>query len=202
VIAAALAVFMASVDMSIVNVALPAIESDLRIGTGLTEWVVLPYMLPLAALALLSGRWLDGVGRRPALAFSLTGFALASVAAGLAPGAAWLIGARLVQGTFGALLFSLVPAIAAAAVRPRARGRAMGLITTLGPLGLVSGPGLGGLLVDALGRQWIFFINVPVSVVVLAVGLRRLSPTVPLRLPDRAWRASAASRGRKYMKLN
>jgi predicted MFS family arabinose efflux permease len=92
VVAAGLAVFMASVDMSIVNVALPAIERDLQIATSMTEWIVLAYLLPLAGLALPSGRWLDRVGQRPALVFSLAGFALASVAAGLAPNLAWLIG--------------------------------------------------------------------------------------------------------------
>ncbi len=191
VVAAGLAVFMASVDMSIVNVALPAIERDFAIATSVTEWVVLAYLLPLAGLALPSGRWLDSVGRRPALVFSLTGFALASVAAGLAPTLAWLVGARLVQGIFGALLFSLVPALATTAVRPQARARAMGLITTLGPLGLISGPVLGGLIVDGLGWPWIFFVNVPVSVLVMAVGVRLLPPTAPLRVPDRTWFAEA-----------
>jgi MFS family permease len=187
VVAAGLAVFMASVDMTIVNVALPAMEHDLGIATSMTEWVMLAYLLPLAGLALPSGRWLDSVGRRPALMFSLTGFALASVAAGLAPGATWLIGARLVQGIFGAFLFSLVPALATRAVRPQARGRAMGLITTIGPLGLISGPGLGGMIVDGPGWPWIFFVNVPVSVLVMAVGLRTLPPSAPLRAPDRTW---------------
>jgi MFS family permease len=191
VVAAGLAVFMASVDMSIVNVALPAIERDFHIATTMTEWIALAYLLPLAGLALPSGRWLDGVGRRPALLFSLTGFALASMAAGLAPSLAWLIGARLVQGTFGALLFSLVPALATTAVRPQARGRAMGLITTLGPLGLISGPGLGGMVVDALGWPWIFFVNVPVSVLVMMVGRRMLAPGSPLRVPDRLWFAES-----------
>jgi MFS family permease len=187
VVAAGLAVFMASVDMSIVNVALPAIEHDVGIATSLTQWVVLAYLLPLAGLALPAGRWLDTVGRRPALVLSLAGFALASLGAGLAPNLAWLIGARLVQGTFGAFLFSLVPALATTAVRPQARGRAMGLITTLGPLGLISGPGLGGLVVDVLGWRWIFFVNVPVCVLVVAVGLRLLPPSAPLRMPDRMW---------------
>ena len=187
VAAAGLAVFMASVDMSIVSIALPVIGRDLEISTSMTQWVVLAYLLPLAGLALPSGRWLDTVGRRPALVFSLSGFALASVAAGIAPGLAWLIAARLVQGTFGAFLFSLVPALATAAVQPQARGRAMGLITTLGPLGLVSGPVLGGVIVDGLGWRWIFFVNAPVSLVVLAVGLRMLSRGLGLRAPDRTW---------------
>ena len=187
VAAAGLAVFMASVDMSIVSVALPVIERDLQVSTSLSEWVVLAYVLPLAGLALPSGRWLDTIGRRPALAFSLTGFAVASVAAGLAPGLAWLIGARLVQGAFGALLFSLVPALATTAVRPAARGRAMGLITTLGPIGLISGPLLGGLMVDTLGWPSIFFVNLPASLVVLTVGLRQLPAGPRLRAPDGIW---------------
>jgi MFS family permease len=187
VVAVGLAVFMASVDMSIVNVALPAIERDFKVDTSMTEWTVLAYLLPLAGLALSSGRWLDSVGRRQGLVFSLTGFALGSVAAGLAPSLPWLIGARLVQGTFGALLFSLVPALATSAVVPHARGRAMGLITTLGPLGLITGPALGGFVIDVLGWPWIFFVNVPVSVIVMAVGLRELPPGGRLQAPDRTW---------------
>lgn len=186
VVAAALAVFMASVDMSIVMAALPAIEADLDLPTSSAEWVLLAYLLPLAGLALPSARWLDTVGRRPALVLSLSGFAAASVAAGLAPGLGWLVGARLVQGTFGALLFALVPALATEAVRPAARGRAMGLIITLGPLGLISGPVIGGLLADGPGWPWIFFVNVPVSAVVLLLGLR-LPAGRPLRLPSRGW---------------
>lgn len=95
VVAAGLAVFMASIDMSIVNVALPAIEHDLGIAASMTEWVVLAYLLPLAGLALPSGRWLDSVGGRPALLFSLTGFALASVAAGLARTMSFALGPAL-----------------------------------------------------------------------------------------------------------
>jgi hypothetical protein len=63
----------------------------------------------------------------------------------------------------------------------------MGLITTLGPLGLISGPGLGGMVVDVWGRPWIFFVNVSVSVLVMTVGLRMLPPSAPLRVPDRTW---------------
>lgn len=192
VVAAGLAVFMASVDLSIVTVALPVIERDLGLSTSAAEWVVLAYLLPLAGLALPTARWLDTVGRRPALTLSLTGFALASLAAGLASDLGWLIGARLAQGAFGAFLFALVPALATTAVRPEARGRAMGLITTLGPLGLISGPLLGGLLVDNLGWPWIFFVNLPVSLVVLLVGLRQLSADLPLRTPDRTWYTEAA----------
>jgi MFS family permease len=191
VAAVGLAVFMASVDMTVVNVALPVIEHDVGTSTGVAEWVMLGYLLPLAGLAVPSGRWLDTVGQRPALVFSLSGFALASVAAGLAPGLGLLVVARVVQGTFGAVLFSLVPALATTAVHPGARSRAMGVITTVGPLGLVTGPVLGGAIVDGPGWRWIFFVNVPISLVVLCAGLRMVGPTTPLRTPDRAWFAEA-----------
>jgi MFS family permease len=192
---AGIAVFMASLDMSIVNVALPAIQDDLGTKPSATEWVVLGYLLPLIALALPSGRWLDGVGRRPALVFSVTGFAAASVACGLAPGIAVLVAARVLQGAFGAVVMALIPALATTAVRPQARGRAMGVVTTVGPLGLVSGPALGGLLVDSVGWEWIFFVNVPVCAAVIAIGWVQIAPGKGLSAPDRGWYLEAAAFG-------
>lgn len=195
VAAAGLAVFMAVLDMSIVSVALPVIEHDLDTSTEVTEWTLLAYAVPMVALALPSGRWLDQVGRRPALLLAVGGFGLASVAAGLASSIEWLIAARAVQGAFGAVLFALVPALAASAVRPRFRGRAMGIVGTLGPLGGFSGPPLGGWLVDRLGWSWIFYVNVPVVVAIAAVALTRLGPGARLRRPDRAWLAECVLLG-------
>lgn len=195
VAATGLAVFMAVLDMTIVNVALPVIEQDFGTTTSVTEWVVLGYAIPMVALALPSGRWLDQVGRRPALVLATGGFGLASVAAGLAPSIEWLNGARVVQGAFGAVLFALVPAIAASAVRPEFRGRAMGVIGTLGPLGGLSGPTIGGVLVDRLGWSWIFYVNVPVVLVVIAIGYAQLTPDRRLRLPDRTWLGESALLG-------
>lgn len=192
VVAAGLCVFMAILDMSAVNVALPVIESEFDTTTSVSEWVVLGYLLPLIAFALPSGRWLDSVGRRTALAFATGGFALASVAVGLSPGIEFLIGARVVQGAFGAVLFALTPVLAATSVRPQARGRALGVVATLGPLGGIAGPSVGGLLVDSVGWPWIFFLNVPVSIAVIAIGLAQLPAGDPLRLPDRTWLVEAA----------
>lgn len=187
VVAAGLAVFIAVLDMSVVNVALPVIERDFATTTSVSEWVVLGYLLPLISLALPSGRWLDTVGRRAALVFSVGGFALASVAVGLAPSIGFLIGARVVQGAFGAVLFALTPVLAATAVRPQARGRALGVVATLGPLGGITGPALGGFLVDTIGWPWIFFLNVPVSAVLITIGIAQLPRAGRLRLPDPSW---------------
>ena len=195
VIAVGLAVFMAVLDMNVVNVALPVIENDFGTTTSVSEWVVLGYLLPLISLALPSGRWLDTVGRRPALAFSAGGFAVASAAVGLAPSFGFLIGARVVQGSFGAVLFALTPVLAATAVRPQARGRALGVVSTLGPLGGITGPAVGGLLVETAGWPWIFYLNVPVSVAVIAIGVAQLPSGGGLRLPDRGWVTETALLG-------
>jgi MFS family permease len=132
VAAAGLVVFMAVLDMTAVNVALPTIERELGTRTSVTQWVVLGYLLPLIALTLPAGRWLDGVGKRAALLFSVAGFAASSVAVGLAVDIGWLIGARIVQGAFGAILLALAAVLATIAVHPQARGRALGVVTTVG----------------------------------------------------------------------
>lgn len=187
VAATGIAIFMAQLDGTVVIVALPSIEHDFGIGTSLTEWVVLAYVLPLIAMSLPSGRWLDTVGHRPALLFSVTGFLLASVAVGAAPNFGLLIAARVLQGGFGALLFALVPVLTTIAVRPEVRGRAMGIVMMLGPLGGVSGPALGGLLIEHVGWPWIFYLNVPVGLLVMGIGLAQLPAGARLRVPDRSW---------------
>jgi MFS family permease len=195
VAAAGLVVFMAALDMTAVNVALPTIERELETRTSVTQWVVLGYVLPLIALALPAGRWLDAVGKRAALVFSVAGFAASSVAAGLAADVGWLIAARIVQGAFGAILFALAAVLATIAVQPQARGRAMGVVTTVGPLGGILGPALGGLLVESVGWQWIFYLNVPVSLAVIAAGLTQIPAGGGLRLPAPAWAGEAALLG-------
>jgi MFS family permease len=187
VVGVGLIVFMVQLDASIVTVALPAIQSDFHTTPSVSEWVVLGYLLPVIALLLPSGRWLDGVGKRRALVAATAGFALASVVAGAAPGIISLIGARIAQGVCCAVLLALAPALSAAAVRREAIGRAMGIVTTLGPLGAVSGPAIGGIVVDTFGWQWIFWVNVPVSLVVVAITMREMRPDGGLHLPDRSW---------------
>lgn len=191
VAAAALTVFMAALDVSIVAVALPSIEESFGTRATATEWVALAYLLPLMALSLPSGRWLDQVGKRAAMVFLVTGFAAASVLVGAAPWFGWVIGARVAQGVFAAALFALLPVIAVLAVAPEARGRAFGVIATVGPLGAVAGPALGGVLTDQLGWRWVFYVNVPVSLVVVGIVLRAMTADGPLRWPDRSWATEA-----------
>ncbi|NIK61975.1 MFS transporter [Kribbella shirazensis] len=201
VVAVGLAVFMAMLDMSIVGIALPSIEADFDASPAAAEWVVLGYLLPLVGVTLPVGPWLDQVGKRSALVFSTTGFVVAGVAAGLAPNLAWLVGARIVQGSFGAILFALGPALAALAVRPEARGRALSVVATVGPLGGVTGPVLGGFLVDNLGWPWTFYLNVPVGLVVVGIGLAQLRADGPLRRPELSMVAEVAVLGTAALAL-
>ena len=99
VVVAGLSIYMAQLDTTIVNVALPAIEADLGLATSITQWIVLAYLVPLIGLSLLAGRWLDTIGHRPALSIAVVGFAAASIAAGVAPNAVLLIAARATQGS-------------------------------------------------------------------------------------------------------
>jgi MFS family permease len=192
---AGIAVFMATMDASIVTVALPDIGSSLRVRPDVAQWVALGYFLPLIALALPSGRWLDGVGRRSALLFAGAGFGISSAICGLAPGIGVLVAARVLQGAFGSALFAMTPVLATMAVRPEARGRALSVNATLGPLGAVAGPALGGLLVGQLGWRWIFYVNVPVCAIMILLGLNQMRADGPLRLPGSQWVVETALLG-------
>jgi len=178
-----LAVFMAQLDTSIVAV---TIQADLGGPTSTAQWVVLGCLVPVVALTLSAGRWLDQVGQRAALVGSVAGFGLASVAAGAAPTMSTLIGARVAQGAFAATLFALLPAVTTTAVRPEVRGREMGVVTTVGPLGAVVGPAAGGLLLERLDWGWIFFVNVPVALVVIAIARSQLPAGTRLGAPERS----------------
>jgi MFS family permease len=190
-----LAVFMANVDLGIVNVAMPSIQLDLGTQPDVTQWVALGYFLPMIVLALPSGRWLDQVGKRAALGFAASGFGLASIACALSPNIGVLIAARVTQGVFGAVLFAMTPVLATFAVRPEARGRAMSVVTTMVPMGAVSGPALGGVLVGHLGWEWIFYVNIPVCFAVILLGLNQIPAAGSLRLPGRDWLVEAVLLG-------
>ncbi|MGV9246524.1 MFS transporter [Streptomyces sp. NPDC003710] len=177
--------FVAMLDMNIVNVALANIADGLHVSAATAQWAVLAYQLPLVALLLPVGRWLDGVGARSAVAAATAGFALCSALAAAARWAAWLIAARLAQGVFGAVLFVLMPVLAIRSVRPDLRGRAMSVPATLGPLGAVTGPAVGGLLLDHVGWRAVFLLEIPLCVLALVVAWRAMPPDGRPRLPDR-----------------
>ncbi|MGW2651678.1 MFS transporter [Streptomyces sp. NPDC001393] len=187
--------FVAMLDMNIVNVALADIADGLHVSAATAQWAVLGYQLPVVALLLPVGRWLDGVGMRAALLVATAGFGLCSALAAAAPWAAWLIAARLAQGAFGAVLFVLMPVLALRSVRPELRGRAMSVPATLGPLGAVTGPAVGGLLLDHLGWRAVFLVKIPFCLLALVVAWRAMPRDGGLRLPGRRSAADALLMG-------
>jgi MFS transporter, DHA2 family, multidrug resistance protein len=189
---AAVAIFMVMLDTSITNVSLPSIAHHFAVRPGVAQWAALSYLLTTTAVVLPFGRWLDRVGQRPALLLGVSGFGLASAASACAPSLGVLVGVRVLQGMFGALILALVPAIVLGAVGAGERGRAVGVIATLGPLGSVSGPALGGLLTQSLGWRAIFLVNLPVSLVLVLVISAVMPAGRRLVWPDRAWFAQAA----------
>lgn len=165
---------MAFLDGTVVNVALPAIQTALGASAGRMQWVVNAYMLTLGALMLLGGAAGDRWGRRRVFLWGVGLFGLASAGCGLAPDDGWLVVARAVQGAAGALLVPGSLALLRAAFAGEARGRAIGTWAAFSALTTAGGPILGGWLVDAAGWRSIFLINLPVTVLTLAIGARTL----------------------------
>ncbi|MCO1653430.1 MFS transporter [Pseudonocardia humida] len=190
VVVVSLGIVLGSLDMTIVAVALPAIGAELGAGPSSTQWVLLGYLLPLVALSLPAGRWLDRAGPRAAFRLAVGGFGAASALVALAPGIELLVAARVLQGGFAALLSVLGLPIVAGAVRPEHRARAMSIVLTLIPLSGVVGPAVGGLLTDAVGWRTIFLVNLPVAAAALALAGLTIPAGPPGRTglprPDRA----------------
>ncbi|MFE7957481.1 MFS transporter [Streptomyces sp. NPDC057413] len=160
--------FLVLLDVTIVNVALPAIGARLGTDTGGLQWVVDGYALALAALMLSSGTAGDRHGHRAVVLTGLAVFGAGSLACGLAPTAPALVAARGVQGVGAALLLpGTLAVIGRAFPDPAARARAIGVWAGIGSLALPAGPLLGGALVDGLGWRAIFLVNVPIVLVAL-----------------------------------
>jgi predicted MFS family arabinose efflux permease len=171
VVALGLSLFLSALDGTIVALALPAIARHFQLSDSLASAVTLSYAIPLTLLILPAG---DLVGRfrtLPTFLISVMGFGLGSLICGLAPDFALLLVGRVVQGCFGAVIAIQGIAVAAAVVSQAERGRAMGLIGALAPLGGVAGPGIGGLLLASFGWSSIFFVNVPVCLLAALLGL-------------------------------
>jgi EmrB/QacA subfamily drug resistance transporter len=165
---------IASIDATVVGIALPAIGRDFHATLGALQWVVTGYTLTLAGLLLMAGALGDKYGRKKVFVIGVTWFAIASLLCGVAPSVGFLIGARALQGVGAALLTPGSLAILEAVFRPADRGKAIGAWSGFSGVGTAVGPFLGGWLVAAASWRWIFAINLPISVVVVAVTLRHV----------------------------
>jgi drug resistance transporter, EmrB/QacA subfamily len=172
---------IAFIDGSVVGVALPAMQRDLAASVREAQWIVNSYMLLLGALILIGGAAGDRFGRRLAFLLGLIVFTAASIACGLAPTSVVLIGARAVQGIGAAMLVPSSLAIISAAFPEKERGRAIGTWAGASALTTALGPVLGGWLTDAWSWRAIFFINVPIAALAVAIALWHMPET---RNPD------------------
>ena len=169
-------------DGTVVNVALPAIGDDLGTSLGGMQWTVNSYLVTLSALLLLGGSLGDQFGRRRVFVIGLVVFTAASVLCGLAPSTSFLVGARAVQGVGGALLVPGSLSILAATFHPDDRARAIGAWSGMAGVTSSLGPFLGGWLIDAFSWRLIFFVNVPLALVVVVVAVRFVPETqAPVR---------------------
>jgi EmrB/QacA subfamily drug resistance transporter len=169
--AVAFGLFMIMLDNTVVNVALPSIAADLRIGLSELEWIVTGYALTFASLMLSGGKLADLLGRRLIFVVGLAIFTLSSLVCGLAGSGELLIGARVVQGAGAALMNPATLSIIAATFPPRQRGMAIGIWAGVSAMALAIGPLVGGLLTEHISWSWIFFVNVPIGLVAIAASL-------------------------------
>src|SRR5262245_45095994 len=172
-----LALVMVTLDNLVVTTALPVIREDLHASLEGLEWTVNAYTLTFAVLLLTGAALGDRFGRRRMFAIGLGIFTLASAAAALAPSMGVPVAARAVQGAGGAIVMPLTLTILSAAVPAGKRGVALGAWGGIGGLAVALGPLVGGAVVSGLSWQWIFWINVPVGLVLVPLALRRLDET-------------------------
>lgn len=173
-VATILASSMAFIDGTVVHVALPALQDDLGASFTALQWVVNGYALTLGGLILVGGAAGDRIGRGRVFVWGIGLFAAASLACALAPTAGALIAARLVQGVGAALLVPQSLAIIASCFPKEIRGRAIGLWAGASAITTALGPPLGGFLVDTLSWRAVFWINLPLSAVAIAIALLKM----------------------------
>ena len=170
--------FMVVLDVSIVNVALPSIGTDLHYSATGLQWVVNAYVLTFAGFLLLGGRAADLYGRRRIFIAGLALFSLASLAGGLAQTSAELAAARAAQGLGGAVLSpATLTIIMTTFTEGRSRHRALGLWSAVAGAGGASGAILGGILTSGLSWRWVFFVNVPIGAVAIVAAYSLLTET-------------------------
>jgi len=169
-----IALFMVTLDNLVVTTAIPVIRRDLHAGLSGLEWTVNAYTLTFAVLLLTGAALGDRFGRRRMFALGLGIFTLASAAAALSTSIGMLDAARAVQGLGGAIVLPLTLTILSAAVPPERRGLALGAWGGISGLAVAFGPVVGGAVVDGISWHWVFWLNVPIGLVLIPLALLRL----------------------------
>jgi EmrB/QacA subfamily drug resistance transporter len=174
----AVAQFMLILDITVVAVALPDLGADLGMGREALTWVMSGYTLAFGGLMLLAGRASDVFGPRRLVLAGLAIFTLASLSVSLSPSAAYVISGRVAQGVGAAMLSPAALSVVVRLFDGEERNRALGVWSSLGGVGAAAGVLLGGVLTAGPGWEWVFLVNVPIGLALLA-GLARLLPPLP-----------------------
>jgi len=168
----ALSSFMASLDATIVNISLPTIADSFQVPMNTVSWVAMSYLLVLSGFLLVFGRLGDMKGFRTIFLAGFGLFTLGSLLCGLAFSIESLIGFRLIQGLGAAALEAIGPAMVVIYLPKEIRGKALGILATVISIGVAAGPIIGGFLTEYVSWHWIFFINVPVGIFAVIMGLK------------------------------
>jgi EmrB/QacA subfamily drug resistance transporter len=178
-----LAIFMGSLDGTIVNIAIPAISESFSLSTSAVSWVSTIYLLVMAGCVLIFGKISDIIGFKRIFLTGFVIFTLGSLTCGVLPELTGsfltLVGSRAFQGIGGAMLTAIAPAMVNAYIPMDKKGKAMGFIMTVAALGTAIGPTVGGVLTEYLSWNWIFFINVPIGIIAVLVGQRYIPVLAP-----------------------
>jgi EmrB/QacA subfamily drug resistance transporter len=191
-----LASFMMALDALVINTAMSTIRADFGSSVEILQWTVNAYNLTFAVLLLTGAALGDHFGRRRMFTAGIALFILASAACALSGNAGWLIAARAAQGAGAALVMPLAMAILSSAFPGNERARALGIFSGVTGFALIVGPAIGGIITEDFGWRWIFWINLPVGVIAVALILARLresfGPRAALDVPGLLLVASAA----------
>jgi EmrB/QacA subfamily drug resistance transporter len=174
---ASVSALMITLDALVVSTALNTIRTSLGASVEALEWTINAYILSYAVLMMTGAALGDRLGRRRVFVGGLALFTVASGACALAPNVGLLIAARVVQGAGGAMMMPLAMALVSAAFGPEHRARALGVFSGVMGIGVLAGPLVGGVVVQALSWQWIFWINVPIGIVLIALVRLRIQET-------------------------
>jgi EmrB/QacA subfamily drug resistance transporter len=173
-------VFLATIDGSIVNIALPTLVTSLKTDFAVVQWVVLGYLLTITTLLLGIGRLADMFGKKQLYTAGIIVFSVGSLLCGLSTSVGWLIAFRIVQAIGGAMMMALGTAITTEAFPDSERGKALGISGLVVSIGIIAGPAIGGLILGSFSWHWIFFVNLPIGLVGILMVLKNVPNTKPV----------------------
>ncbi len=178
-VAIAMAIFLGTIDGTMLNVALPTLVDEFETTFAVTQWVVLAYLLTQTTLILGIGRLGDMIGKKAIFSAGFGVFTVGSLLAALSPTVGYLIGARTFQALGAAMIFALGFAIITEAFPPAERGKALGITTTIASIGIMAGPIIGGVILESASWRWLFLVNIPLGIAGTLTALKFVPNTKP-----------------------